>query len=144
MSPQNDVLIHTTTGLRVLISADSCAGLKVAVFIRVGVSAAARCVTDVTVATKKIVVKYIKQSKALTVHTDGAHIFSHTHRCYWEPDTIWAQTKGDHDKKKNKEPLHDRLLHCRVPKTLRAIGFSQSHFIFGRFRENGKPVSGRF
>ena len=54
MSPQNDVLIHTTTGLRVLISADSlCAGLKVAVFIRVGVSAAARCITDVAVATKK-------------------------------------------------------------------------------------------
>ena len=53
MSPQDDVLIHTTTGLRVLISADSCAGLKIDVFIRVGVSAAARCVTDVADATKK-------------------------------------------------------------------------------------------
>ena len=52
MSQRNKVLIYTHIGLRVLISDILCVGMKIAVFMGVGVGAAARCVTDIAVATK--------------------------------------------------------------------------------------------
>ena len=118
--------------------------------MRVGVSAAARCVTDIAVAAKKSFVKYIKLGKAFIAHTDGANIFSLTHvveNLY----TIRVQTKGDHDKKKNKGPLENDARTTSRPIVVLSSAqntasdrFSQTHFVFGRFRENGKPVPGRF
>ena len=72
--------------------------------MRVGVSAAASC--DIVVA-KNIVVKYIKQGKALIAYNDGANIFRILISVAENLYTIRVQTKGDRDKKKNKEPLEN-------------------------------------
>ena len=151
MSPRNDVPIHTPTGLRVLISAYLCTGLKFSVFIRVGVSTGVRCVTDVAVATKKSS-SSISSRARLSSSIPTAQMFFRLlipvtenltrYGCKLKATVTRRGTKNH--LRMTQERLHDWLLHCRVLKTLRALVFFQTHFVFGRFWENGKPISGRF
>ena len=57
---------------------------------------------------QELVVKYIKQGKAFIVHTDNPNIFfAYSSLLLRTSHAIRVPTKGDRDKKRNKQPLEN-------------------------------------